>query len=112
MAVRARLTFILTDIFEGKRETRVFALDDTNFAKSTFADYTQQAEVVQVDCQLMLAILRLADGLVARCRSVHTFVGQDDGLALGITHEAVQAAARTGASMPRVVLAVPVGIKC
>jgi hypothetical protein len=42
-------TFILSYVFEGKGEARVFALDDADFAKGAFADYAQQAEVVEVD---------------------------------------------------------------
>ncbi len=45
-----RQTFIFPYVFERKGEARVLALDDAYLAECTFADDSQQAEVVEVYC--------------------------------------------------------------
>ena len=44
-----RLTLILTDIFQGKCQSRVFPFDNTNFAEGTFSDHSEETELVKVD---------------------------------------------------------------
>jgi D-lyxose ketol-isomerase len=41
--------FIFSDVFECEGKTGIFAFDNSNFAKGTFAYYSQEAEVVEVD---------------------------------------------------------------
>jgi hypothetical protein len=41
-------TFIFPDVFESERQACVFPLDDTDFAKGTSTDDSQETEVVQV----------------------------------------------------------------
>lgn len=41
------LTFILANVFEGKGKSGIFALYYPYLAKSTFADDTQKAKMVQ-----------------------------------------------------------------
>jgi hypothetical protein len=41
--------FVFPDIFECESKTGIFAFDNSNFAKGTFAYYSQEAEVVEVD---------------------------------------------------------------
>ena len=45
---RCRQTFIFSYVLERKCEAGVFALDDAHFAKGSFADDSQQPEVVEV----------------------------------------------------------------
>jgi hypothetical protein len=45
-----RQTFIFPYVFERKGEACVLALDDTHLAECTFADDSQQPEVVEVYC--------------------------------------------------------------
>jgi hypothetical protein len=40
--------FIFPDVFESERQACVFPLDDTDFAKGTSTDDSQETEVVQV----------------------------------------------------------------
>ena len=47
---RCRQTLIFSYILERKCEAGVLALDDAHFAKGSFADYSQQPEVVEVHC--------------------------------------------------------------
>lgn len=45
---RPELTFIFTDIFEGKGQVRVLSLNNSHLSKGTSADDSQQAEMIQV----------------------------------------------------------------
>lgn len=47
---RCRRTFIFSYVLEGKGEAGVLALDNAHLAKSSFADDSQQPEVVEVHC--------------------------------------------------------------
>lgn len=42
-------TLIFTDVLEGKRQASVFALDNSDFAKSTSPNNAEKAKVVQAD---------------------------------------------------------------
>jgi hypothetical protein len=44
-----QLTFILANVLEGKLVAVVLPLHDAHLAKSSLADHSQQAEVVEVD---------------------------------------------------------------
>lgn len=48
----AERTFIFSNVLERKRQPCVLALDDAHFAKGTFANNAQQAEVIEVDCNV------------------------------------------------------------
>jgi hypothetical protein len=48
---KASHTLIFANVFQGERKSRVFSLDDSNFAKGTTADDSKQAEVVEVHYQ-------------------------------------------------------------
>lgn len=54
---------IFPDIFERERQTRVLALHYPHFAESPLADDSEKTEVIEVD-----------------------FIGEDNGLAIGIAH--------------------------
>lgn len=41
-------TFILANVFQGKRKTGIFSLDDSNFSKGASADNPEKSEMVQV----------------------------------------------------------------
>jgi alpha-acetolactate decarboxylase len=45
---RPELTFIFTDIFEGKGQVRILPLNNSHLSKGTSADDSQQAEMIQV----------------------------------------------------------------
>jgi len=84
-----RLTFILSYVLEGKGEAGVLALDDAHLSEGALADDTQQSEVVEVHCGALSAISswkvphsRLLWTLSGR----RTLVGEDDGLAVALTH--------------------------
>ena len=50
-------TFVLSNIFESKGQAGIFTLNDTNLPKSTLANNSQKAKVVQIDYALLLARL-------------------------------------------------------
>lgn len=43
-------TFILANIFEGKGQTRILSLNNTNLAKGTFAHDPQKPKMIEIDC--------------------------------------------------------------
>lgn len=45
-----RRTFIFADVFEGKGQASVLALDDADLAEGAAAYHPQEAEVVEVHC--------------------------------------------------------------
>jgi hypothetical protein len=50
-----RRTLIFPDVLEREGQAGVLALDDAHLAKGTFADDSQQPEVVEIDCWRQLA---------------------------------------------------------
>lgn len=60
---RCRQTFIFSYVLERKGEAGVFALDNAHFAKGSFADDSQQAEVVEVHCRPVVSVVLLAPSL-------------------------------------------------
>ena len=68
-----RQTFIFPYVLEGECEAGVFSLDNADLAKGAFAHDSQQAKVVEVD-----------------------LVGEDDGLAVALTHGGFRVAASAG----------------
>ena len=46
----ARRTFIFPDVFQRKRQARIFPLHDADFAKRALADDSEELEVVELDC--------------------------------------------------------------
>lgn len=44
-----RRTFIFANILESKGQVCVFALNDSDFAKGTTANYSQKAKVIETD---------------------------------------------------------------
>lgn len=45
------LTFIFSNVLEGKREACIFPLDDSNLSKGSFANNAEETEVVEVHCE-------------------------------------------------------------
>ena len=43
-----KLTFILANVFEGKSQSRVLTFNNADFAESTLAHNSEEAEVVEV----------------------------------------------------------------
>jgi len=49
-------TFIFSDVFERKRQTGVLALYNSDFAESSFANNSEQAEVVEIYYKSFLSV--------------------------------------------------------
>lgn len=103
------LTFIFANVFQGERETGIFALDDSNFAKGSFADDTKQSKVVEVHywrhtvsgdgcggIDTSAGCSSPKDGILKSYNGTHvfligdvgqlTFISEHDWLALRIAH--------------------------
>jgi len=51
-----RLTFVLSYVLEGEREAGILSLDNAHLSEGALADDAQQAEVVEVHCEALLAL--------------------------------------------------------
>jgi hypothetical protein len=47
-----RPTFVFSYVLESKCEARILSLDNAHFAERALSDNAQQAEVVEVDCEI------------------------------------------------------------
>lgn len=56
MPTPEKLTVIFADIFQGKRQLRVFVLDDSYFAKGALSDHAAEGKMVQANCRTISAV--------------------------------------------------------
>ena len=54
--------FIFTNVFEGKSQACIFSLDDPNLAKGPLPYHAQQAEVIEIDCNVHRASANVSLG--------------------------------------------------
>lgn len=45
------LTFIFANVFQGEGQAGVLSLNDANLSERTFPHYSQESEMVEVDCR-------------------------------------------------------------
>lgn len=94
-------TFVLSYVLERECEAGVLSLDDAHLAKGALSDDSQQAEVVQVDFDVLSAAgsrgedlygwgAWLANGANHDGGLARTLVGEDDGLAVTLAHGGLQ----------------------